>query len=219
VLPRCSGRIDTAVIVAAGPGALPGVPLPADALMIAVDGGAERALELGIAVDLVVGDLDSIAQTTLESLERAGAEVERHPREKDASDLALAFDAAVERGARRILLVGAQAGRLDHLFGELMLLGAERYAGIEVDALLGTARIHVVRHRRSFAGDPGELVSLFALHGRAAGVTTEGLTYALQGESLEPGSSRGVSNTFSAPEARVSVEQGVVLAVCPGETA
>ena len=50
-------------------------------------------------------------------------------------------------------------------------------------------------------GEPGELVSLLAVNGPAEGVTTEGLAYPLRGETLEPGSTRGVSNVFAA-EAR-----------------
>jgi thiamine pyrophosphokinase len=65
-------------------------------------------------------------------------------------------------------------------------------------------------------GEPGELVSLFALHGCAGGITTEGLVYPLHGEALEPGSSRGTSNAFAAPQARVTVEHGVLLAIRPG---
>jgi thiamine pyrophosphokinase len=64
-------------------------------------------------------------------------------------------------------------------------------------------------------GQPGELVSLFALHG-SADVRTQGLAYALAGETLEPGSSRGVSNTFASDVVRVVVERGVVVAVRPG---
>jgi len=48
------------------------------------------------------------------------------------------------------------------------------------------------------------------------GVTTEGLAYPLRGETLEPGSSRGVSNAFESEEARISVDDGVLLAIRPG---
>jgi thiamine pyrophosphokinase len=66
---------------------------------------------------------------------------------------------------------------------------------------------------------PGELISLFAVHGRAEGVVTEGLVYPLCGEPLEPGSTRGVSNVFAAEEARVRLERGVLLVVRPSGTA
>jgi thiamine pyrophosphokinase len=209
--------IDTVVVFAAGPGTVPRMRIPPGAVVVAADGGVELALELGVAVDLVVGDLDSIASGSLETLERAGVRIERHPQEKDATDLALALDAAMGLGPRRILVVGAAGGRLDHLLGELLLLGAEDYADVEIDARLGAASVHVVRGERSLVGTPGELVSLHALHGPAVGVVTEGLLYPLRGETLAAGSSRGISNVFAAEEARISLERGVVLALRPGE--
>jgi thiamine pyrophosphokinase len=208
-------RIDTVVVFAAGVGPAPSVVIPAGAVVIAADGGAELALTQGVPVDVVVGDLDSISAESLDLLERSGSRIERHPAEKDATDLALALDAALTFEPRRVLVVGAAGGRLDHLLGELLLLGAEDYAAVEVDASLGAAEIHVVRRERSLVGTPGEVVSLHALHGPAVGVTTEGLVYPLNGETLSPGSSRGLSNVFAAMEARISVEQGVVLAVRP----
>jgi thiamine pyrophosphokinase len=81
---------------------------------------------------------------------------------------------------------------------------------------MGEARVHVLRGERELEGEPGELFSLLAVNGPAEGVTTKGLAYPLRGETLEPGSSRGVSNVFAADRARVTVERGVVLAVRPG---
>jgi thiamine pyrophosphokinase len=59
-------------------------------------------------------------------------------------------------------------------------------------------------------------VTLLALHGRADGVRTTGLEYPLAGETLEAGSSRGVSNVAVESRVRVAVEHGVLLAVRPG---
>jgi thiamine pyrophosphokinase len=97
----------------------------------------------------------------------------------------------------------------------LLLLAADAYSGVQIDAQLGPAAVHVVRNERVFAGEPGELISLFAVHGPAVGVVTEGLVYPLHGETLEPGSSRGLSNLFATAEGRISVERGVLLAVRP----
>src|SRR5205823_2446852 len=115
-----------------------------------------------------------------------------------------------------MLVIGSGSGRADHAFGQMQLLAADAYRGVEIDAQLGPASIHVIRGERSLAGTPGELISLFALHGPAVGVVTEGLVYRLNGELLAPGSSRGVSNVFAAAAARVTLEQGVLLAVRPG---
>jgi thiamine pyrophosphokinase len=208
----------TVIVVAAGgvsAGPLPGL-LPGKATVIAADGGIDRALALGLDVDLAIGDFDSVSPAGLAAVEAAGARVERHPAAKDATDLELALDAAIALQPARIVVVGSSGGRLDHLLGSVLLLGRERYAGAEIDAFLGAATVHIVRGSRTLTGAPGELVSLLPLNGAAEGVTTEGLEYQLQGETLPAGTSRGISNVFTATEARITVERGCLLAVCPG---
>ena len=205
------------VVVASGPG--PVVTVPGARTVIAADGGLDRAVSLGLAVDVVIGDLDSVSAGALSAAERSGARVVRHPEAKDATDLELALDEAVAVGAVRVLVVGSAGGRLDHLLGSLLLLGSARYAGVEIDALVGEALVHVIRGERTLEGKPGALVSLLAVAGPARGVVTEGLRYPLTGETLEPGSSRGISNVLTGARARVTLEQGTLLAVRPGRGA
>jgi thiamine pyrophosphokinase len=189
----------------------------AGAVVIAADGGLAAVLAAGVTPALVVGDLDSADPALVDRAERDGVPVVRHPRDKDATDLELALDAALDPSPGRIVVLGSAAGRLDHLLGAALLLAADRYAAVEVDAVLGDARLHVVRGERRLAGSPGELVSLLPLQRPAEGVVTEGLRYPLRGETLEPGSSRGVSNVFTAGRARISLASGVLLAVRPGQ--
>ncbi|HVH51512.1 MAG TPA: thiamine diphosphokinase, partial [Gaiellaceae bacterium] len=164
---------------------------------------------------LLVGDLDSVSVETLAGIEH----VERHSVEKDATDPELALTAALRLGPERILVVGSAAGRLDHLLGSLLVLAADAFADVQVDAQLGVAAVHVVRGERALSGERGELISLFPVHGPASGVVTRGLVYPLRGETLEPGSSRGLSNVFAAPEAWIGLERGVLLAVRPSGSA
>jgi thiamine pyrophosphokinase len=203
----------TAIVVCAGGPARAGLPeIPEDALVIAADGGIIEAERLGLRVDLLVGDLDSAPADAIARTPR----VERHPVDKDASDLELAMEAAVAAEARRIVVVGGDGGRLDHLLGNAFLLGSDRWAALEIDAVLGDAQITVVRDERSVEGEVGELISLYAVGGPARGVTTEGLRWALREGELVPGSSLGLSNEFSEAWATVRVRDGVVLAIRPG---
>ena len=204
------------VVFATGAALAAADPLPPGAIVVAADGGADSALALGLRVDVAVGDFDSIQPDGLAALEAAGTRIERHPSAKDATDLELALDEALRLGAKRVLVLGSDSGRLDHLLGTLLLLASDAWAGVELDALLGPASVHVIRGERTLLGEPGETVSLFALGGPAAGVATAGLRYPLAGATLEPGTSLGVSNEFTAAEARVSVASGVVVAVRPG---
>jgi thiamine pyrophosphokinase len=201
------------VVVASGPG--PAVAVPAAGTVVAADGGLERAAALGLEVDVVVGDLDSVSSAALSRAEAAGTRIVRHPVAKDATDLELALDEAAALGARRVLVVASAGGRLDHLAASLLLLGADRYGAVELDALVGDALVHVVRGERTLRGRRGDLLTLLPLYGGAKGVTTSGLEYALADESLEPGSTRGVSNVFVGDEAHVTVASGVLLAIRP----
>lgn len=209
---------DEVVVVVAGghpprPDAVLAVPL--GARVIAADRGLEHARALGLEVTVAVGDFDSASPEAVAAAAAAGTGIERHPAEKDATDLELALDAALALGPARILVLAGDGGRLDHLLSTLLLLGSPRYASVQIDARIGRAHVHVVRGERAVEGAPGELISLLALHG-PADVRTQGLAYPLVGETLEPGSSLGVSNTFATAIARIVVERGVLLAVRPG---
>ena len=209
------------VVVAGGgpPDPESALAIPLGARVIAADRGLEHALALGLDVEIAVGDFDSASSEAVARAEASGTRIERHSAEKDATDLELALDAALALGPEGILVLAGDGGRLDHLLSTLLLLGSSRYEAVEIDAFVGPARVHVVRGQRAIEGSVGELVSLLALHGPAEGVRTEGLAYPLEGETLEPGSSRGVSNVFAAKTARVSLDRGVLLAIRPGTAA
>ena len=115
----------TALVVCGGgpvlaPWALPAAP----DVVIAADDGAREALRLGLEVDVVVGDMDSVPASTLAQVERAGGRVMRHPADKDATDLELALDEALTSQAERIVVAGGAGGRLDFVLGERAGAGA-----------------------------------------------------------------------------------------------
>jgi thiamine pyrophosphokinase len=191
--------------------------LSPEALVIAADSGAVHAVALGWPVHLLVGDLDSVPPSLVEHLEAAGTEVRRHPRAKNHTDLALALTLATEAGVSRVTVVGGHGGRLDHLLANILLLGSEHWAALDVDARMGPSRVTIVRRHRELVGGPGDLVSLVALGGDVEGVTTSGLLFPLQDATLAAGTSQGVSNEMTGPRAAVTVRSGVLAAIQPGE--
>lgn len=189
--------------------------LPSADVVIAADSGYEAATALGYKVDVVVGDFDSIDVDPLPD----GIEVERHPTDKDATDLELALDLAARGDPFRVVLVGAEGGRFDHEVGAVATLGSERWAAIpEIDWVRSDAIAHVIRGTRRIQGDIDAIVSLIPMGGDATGVTTAGLMWDLKGETLHAGSSRGISNRFIRTEAVVTVGGGTVLAVLPNQS-
>jgi thiamine pyrophosphokinase len=192
-------------------------------LVIAADGGARHARELGLALDRWVGDGDSIDPAELEALAAAGVPIERVDQEKDASDTELALLAAVEAGADEITILGGLGGtRTDH--------GIVNVALLEHPALEGrparlfderAARISLLVAPARGAGPSGaeltghvdDLVTLVPWGGPARGVATRGLRYPLAGETLRAGTSRGLSNVRTAPDAWVSLADGRLLVI------
>jgi thiamine pyrophosphokinase len=188
--------------------------LPAE-VVIAADSGLGHALALGCRVDLVVGDLDSVAPGDLERATVAGSVIERHPVAKDATDLELALDAARARGVERVVVIGGHGGRLDHFLANALVLASPSLERVRVEARIGDSTVVVVREHAELHGAIGDLCSLLPLGGVARGVVTEGLRFPLRSEDLAPGSTRGVSNEFVATHANVSLTHGVLLAVIP----
>jgi thiamine pyrophosphokinase len=187
--------------------------LPEPDRVIAADSGHENAIALGFDVDVIVGDFDSLSPG---SPVAGGTRRVRHPEDKDATDLELALELAVAEAPRRIVLVGAEGGRFDHELAALTVVGSPRWAGVpEIEWVRSDAHVYVIRKTIRIQGDPGAYVSLLAVGGDAVGITTTGLVWALKGETLRSGSSRGASNQFGSPEATIRVEEGALVAVVP----
>jgi thiamine pyrophosphokinase len=187
-------------------------------LVVAADSGAVHALAVDLEIDIAVGDFDSIPQDLLLELEQSGVRLERHPVEKDATDLELAIDVAIREGAEVITVVGGHGGRVDQSFANAFAIASPSYAHISMHAVLDSARISVVHGGGSvaIAGEPGDVVTILPLHGDAVGVTTQGLEYPLCAETLPAGTTRGVSNVMLSTDASVSLDSGTVLVVRPG---
>ena len=193
--------------------------------VIAADSGLETAERLGLEPELIVGDFDSYTGA-LPAGEDA-PEILRVPAEKDVTDTVLACGTAMERGYRRLILVGGTGGRADHYLANILWLWSLKNRGIDAFLTDGRNEFRVLRDEEAVIprdeipggdGGPGDgwYFSLFAL-GFAAGekcsVTAEGCRYPLP----EPAAlgwdnpSYAVSNEVTAERAVIRVRGTVLL--------
>jgi thiamine pyrophosphokinase len=199
--------------------------LPRGSIVVAADSGLDRLTGV-VRVDHVVGDLDSVSEAALRHAQVGGAEIHRHPADKDATDIELAIDLVVRHlvpatGLTTLLVVGGGGGRLDHLLADLLVLTAPPLAPLDVTVHLGAATITVVRPgtERRLTGPPHDQVSLLPVHGAADGVTTAGLRWPLIDAHLAAGTTRAMSNELAAASASVRLSGGVLAVIQPGTVA
>jgi thiamine pyrophosphokinase len=206
-----------AVVIAGGdpPTAAQLAAIPADALLVAADSGIGPLHRAGLTPHALVGDLDSADPDHVEAARTAGVHIQAHAADKDATDLELALTFARDAGADRVTVLGLGGGRVDHFLANILLLAHDEWSELAIDAHTSDSTVTVVRGARRLQGPVGGLVTLLAVNGPAAGVTTGGLRWALADATLTPASTRGVSNEIVATPARVTVLEGVVVAVEP----
>jgi thiamine pyrophosphokinase len=192
-------------------------PGPGDRV-IAADSGARHALNWGWSIDLLVGDLDSLSPDEAGQIERAGTQTLRVPPAKDETDTELALQHALALAPERIILCGASGGRADHLLANVLLLARPGLASVDIRLMNGGETIcllqaHGHEAHLNIDGRTGDLLSLLPLGGDAIGVSTKGLLYPLDAETLDEGHARGVSNILTGPRARVGLQQGRLLVI------
>ena len=180
------------------------------ALFVCADGGANIALLHGVMPHAIVGDLDSASPEALTSL---GAIEVIHDPDTERTDTEKAIEWILERGPfEEIVVLGAMAGRLDHVVGHLSLLRRflDRIPIVLEDE---HARAWLARGVVPITEPPGTVVSFFAVGEPATGVTTSGLRFPLRDSRLELGAQDSVSNMVDVVPASITIGQGELLVI------
>src|SRR5262245_5448554 len=184
--------------------------LARSSLFACADGGANTALRYGLTPDAIVGDIDSTDPGTLAAY-HAVPLVREPDTERTDAEKAVAW--VLRRGSfDGITLLGASAGRLDHVLGNLSLLHRYRDRArivIEDDVM----RAWLARGEETIDEPPGTVVSFFAVARPADGVTTQNLRYPLREKRLELGVQDSISNVVETRPARVRVATGEIIII------
>jgi thiamine pyrophosphokinase len=161
---------------------------------------------IDVEPDLLIGDMDSISEDTLEFYEEQGVEIRRFPTRKDEIDTELAIMEAEKRSAP-VLVTGVFGTRLDQTFAVFRLL--ERYANV----VLFNERLYAVKLERKtvFTSVPGETWSVLPLKKDAKGVSLKGFEYTLENGIMEYLKPYGVSNVALGQKVEIDPGDGVLL--------
>jgi thiamine pyrophosphokinase len=191
------------------------IKLPGERFIIAADGGASHCLKLGIIPQVVIGDIDSISDEAIATLETSGSKFVRYPADKDETDLELALNYAVEEGASEITTYGLLGGRWDMSLANILLLASPRFKKVNFQIIDGNSEMFILRGGNTIElnGMPGDMVSAIPLTPQTKGITYSGLRWHLENATLGFGSPRGVSNRMLEENAQISLDSGVLFVV------
>ena len=186
--------------------------LPDGAIVLAADGGLDRALAAGLTPAGLVGDLDSVSADGLAWAEEH-ATIERHDPAKDRTDTELTLAMAASFAPARLILIAGPGDRLDHTLAAIGALGTSALTGIPlVEGWWGDERFHVVHGpgQIELASHAGMTISLLATHGPCSGVTITGVEWPLDHADLAAAIGLGISNLATGDTVAIRVSSGVL---------
>ena len=189
--------------------------LPADAYVIAADSGYAHAIAMGFVPNELVGDMDSITALDLTDARDSNINITQFSTDKDLTDTEIAIASATARQSTHITVVSGGGDRFDHVLGMVHSL-ASCALTVDTTLLIGTARISYAAYTKEFqiTTQPGNTISLIPIGG-AATVTTTGLQWELNNDTLQSFASRGVSNIATGDSVSISVTDGSLAVVEP----
>ena len=179
-------------------------------LRIAADSGFLNAKKLGVHIDVLLGDFDSLGK--FDTPEET--EVLRYPAEKDLTDTQIAIETAIERGADDIVIIGGLSGRLDHTLSNVSIL--EDLSKRRVHAVItdGANRVHYINSTSTLLPRSGyKYLSIILASEVAKGVSAEGCKYPLKNAKLERRLQYAISNEIVGNCALISVKKGALYIV------
>jgi thiamine pyrophosphokinase len=189
--------------------------LPADAFVIAADSGYAHAIAMGFVPNELVGDMDSITAVDLSDARDSNILISQFPTDKDLTDTEIAIASAIARQSTNITVVSGGGDRFDHVLGMVHSL-ASCALTIDTTLLIGTARVSYATYTKEFRVNTQhrDVISLIPIGG-AATVTTTGLQWELDNDTLQSFASRGVSNIAIGESITISVTDGSLAVVEP----
>lgn len=167
--------------------------------VIAADGAANQLAAMGVMPDIIIGDLDSVDKSLLNSCAHL------HDSDQDKSDFQKCLSHMQKNDLLPAIITGVDGGCLDHVLNNINLF-SQTECLIAASSMTG----FVLRNgSKSFSVEPGTKISLLGLP--HAVVTTTGLKWELDKSTLTFPGMNSCFNRASDGEVRIEVQEGSVL--------
>lgn len=169
--------------------------------IIAADSGYDFLEKLGIQVDFLIGDFDSI-NSNLENVKNP--EILQFPKEKDLTDLHIAINKSISLKSNCVTIFGGTGTRLDHTLTNIFLLKTLSQNNIEGKIIDNNNEIMLKKGDFEVVKTRFKYLSILPLKDGTS-VSLSGVKYPLEEKILSFNDSLCVSNEISEEVAKIKL--------------
>lgn len=184
--------------------------------ILAADSGMNALYAAAVTPDIIIGDFDSADEKILAFFQQNKAIdfCTLNP-EKDDTDTEFAIRESIRRGADSITIIGGTGTRLDHVLGNISLLGIGLEEQVSMELLDEHNRIRMIQDALTLEKETqyGKYVSLIPYGGDVQGVTLRGFKYPLSDYTMGGFNSLGISNEIVDNRAEIRFRSGILLVI------
>ncbi|MEC1717624.1 thiamine diphosphokinase [Schinkia azotoformans] len=182
--------------------------------IIGVDRGAYFLYSNGIEMDCAIGDFDSVTKAEKERIVAKTKEIiSCDAINKNETDTEMAFNFALNKQPKEILLFGVLGTRFDHSIANIQLLYSGLDAGIDCKIVDERNEIQLVNSQLVIHKNRFKNVSLLPLTFEVSGITLEGFNYPLTDATIRIGESLGISNILNGEIGKITIKSGILQVI------
>jgi thiamine pyrophosphokinase len=160
-------------------------------IVIVLDNAMERVVNLGIKVDVLLGDFDGDFNPEIYKEKQFPLEIVHTPNQ-DKTDLEKAFDYLIEKGHKAVNVIWATGKRADHTITNITNIVSYRNK-LKIVILDDYSKVFLLPNKFEKWYTKNTPISLIPI-GKVSGITTQNLFYPLYNEELTIGYRTGSSN-------------------------
>ena len=179
--------------------------------IICADGGMNHIMEVGKSPDLVIGDLDSINQNSLNYIEENKIPIQKFPTIKDDTDTGIALEYLIQKGFKEITLMGVTGTRQDHTIANIFLLDYIHGKNIKGKIIDDNNIIYLVEDYLRLEYMNNSFVSVIPITETGIEVSLSGFFYNLDNIKIKFGSTYGISNKVIEEYGEIKIHNGKAL--------
>lgn len=181
---------------------------------IAADLGFQKAREIDILPQMVVGDFDSLGYLPSE-YSSLNTICKQFPPEKDFTDTELAIKEGLNLGYSDFHIYGALGGdRFSHSIANIQSICQLKSRNVNAILIGLKERIYLVKNESlTLSMAPNTTFSVFSLSEKTTGVAITGAKYTLEDYTMTSDFPIGVSNESIENEVTISAKDGMLLVI------